>query len=88
VQISAGRFSFMRGRERGESKCQVARSAAKIEHACVRPREDRSEAPRHAPPPNHVEAHRQKMIEQVVARGYAAEHLAHLARGRRFVVSF
>ena len=40
---------------------------------------------RYALAPHHVEAQRKQMIQQVVARGDAAEHLADLARSGGFV---
>src|SRR4029077_12610530 len=52
----------------------------------VRPSKDSGKAARQAFAPDHIETQRKKMIQQVVTRGDAAEHFAHLTRGGRFVV--
>jgi len=65
---------------RGREKGQIAGAAAEIEDARVRAAEDFDETLRGAATPDAVHRERQKMIQKVVARDDAGEHIAD-ARG-------
>src|SRR5216683_6596542 len=63
---------------------QVARSTTKIEYLSLPVEKDRSKKLCSAGAPEAVELKRQKMIEQVVARGNLREHFANFARSVGF----
>lgn len=65
---------------------EIACSAADVEYSGIAARKNMRETAGQTFSPQGIEAQRKKMIQQVVTRGNAAEHLAHFPRGIRFVV--
>ena len=63
----------------------VAGAAANVQHLRLRPRQNIPEAPRRPPPPRPVHIAREHMVQQVIARSNAVEHLPHQLRRRRLI---